>query len=362
MTTNPGSETHGDPLIAMEQSIYSRPVSFGGTTDLYCAAEGVSTARRSCAAIAVAHESQIPGLPMFKRGIQMDLASAFRWHSTGRVRLGTTMTFWFMADDPTEERFRIWMLNLHRFASDGDCQRIVKGLADKGRLITKTMYAQASGRNQTGTGVIDFFADEDIFANVDNFWSEFSNLIEGRGIPLVLMNTTLENACATLRENHPLVNVGQLIEEPGHIIYSHMFRSVEWYTLMRNYWKVYELEECVPPFEHVTFMIERILQSARDLTLAIRLKNDFVTNDEERINEIILVRKIVDRFFSGNMIANDDDILMWAAVHSLFYYCAASTLAKIILNNSARTRAQNKESMSPEDCDRLAKTMRNCPN
>lgn len=83
------------------------------------------------------------------------------------------------------------------------------------------MYAQVTGRSQTGTGVIDFFADDDIFTNVDNFWSEFSKLIEGRSIPSVLMNTTLENACATLRANHPLVNVGQLIEEPDHIIYSH---------------------------------------------------------------------------------------------------------------------------------------------
>ena len=45
----------------------------------------MSTARRSCAAIAVAYDSQIPGLPMFKRGIQMDIASAYRWHFTGRV-------------------------------------------------------------------------------------------------------------------------------------------------------------------------------------------------------------------------------------------------------------------------------------
>ena len=109
MTTNPSSEMHDDPLITMEQSIYSRPGSLGGNIDLFCAAEGVSTARRSCAAIAIAHESQIPLLPMFKRGIQMDVASAFRWHFTGRVPLGTTMAFWFMADDPTEERFRVWM-------------------------------------------------------------------------------------------------------------------------------------------------------------------------------------------------------------------------------------------------------------
>jgi len=207
---------------------------------------------------------------------------------------------------------------------------------------------------------IGFFADDDIFTNVDNFWSDFTRLIERRSIPAILMNTTLEGACTTLRENHPLVNGGQLIEEPGHIIYGHMFRSVEWFTLMRDYWKVYELEECVPPFEHVTFLIERILQSARDLTLAIRLKNDFVANDEDRINEVILVRKIVDRFFNGTVIANDDDIPMWAAVHSLFYNCGASTLAKIALNNSDRTRAQNKACMSTGDCDRLAKTMQHC--
>ena len=32
-----------------------------------------------------AYDSQIPGLPMFKRGIQMDIASAYRMSFTGRV-------------------------------------------------------------------------------------------------------------------------------------------------------------------------------------------------------------------------------------------------------------------------------------
>jgi len=79
MTTDPSNVVHEDPLITMEQKIYHRPGSFGGNIDLFCAAEGGSTARRSCAAIAIALESQIPLLPMFKRGIQMDVASAFRY-------------------------------------------------------------------------------------------------------------------------------------------------------------------------------------------------------------------------------------------------------------------------------------------
>ena len=59
MTANPSSGTHGDPLITVEQSTYSVQGSNGGNTDLFCASEGVSAARRSCAAIAVAYESQV---------------------------------------------------------------------------------------------------------------------------------------------------------------------------------------------------------------------------------------------------------------------------------------------------------------
>ena len=93
---------------------------------------------------------------------------------------------------------------------------------------------------------------------------------------------------------------------------------------------------------------------------AIRLKNDLVVTEDEKINEVILARKIVDRFFSGTDIAGDEDIPMWAAVHSLSYYCAATTLATTAVNNCRRTAAKGKASMSAADCDRLVKSMQHC--
>ena len=163
MTANPNDELRG----------YSVEGSNVGTVDLFCAAEGGSAARRSCAAIAVAFESRMDGLPTFRQGIDLDISHAYVWNTLARVPLGIAMTFWFMTEEPTDERVRTWLLNLYRFASSGDCQRTLKGLADKGKMITKTMYAQISSRNQAGNGVVDYFAEDRIFTNVDNFWGDF---------------------------------------------------------------------------------------------------------------------------------------------------------------------------------------------
>ena len=216
----------------------------------------------------------------------MDLSNAYRWHITAGVPLGIAMAFWFMSEELTDERIRTWLLNLYRFASEGDCQRTIKGLADKSKMIAKTMYAQISSRNQAGTGVIDFFAEDHIFTNVDNFWEEYPISVHELYSRTSMHDSKGQPSIGKCRTTHRGT-------EPEHIIYSNTFRSIEWYTFMKSYWNVYELEECVPPFNHVTFMIERILQSARDLTLAIRLKNDLVATEGERINEVILVRKIL---------------------------------------------------------------------
>lgn len=91
-----------------------------------------------------------------------------------------------------------------------------------------------------------------------------------------------------------------------------------WLHFMKKYW-VFNTMDTVPATSHVSYLINRVLQSARDVTLAIRLKNDLVASEGDKINEVILVRKIVDRFFQGTEIAPTDDIPMWAAVHSATY-------------------------------------------
>lgn len=45
----------------------------------------------------------------------------------------------------------------------------LKGLSDKGQLITKTMFAQLSRGKDSGEGIIEDFAESQFFTEVDNF-------------------------------------------------------------------------------------------------------------------------------------------------------------------------------------------------
>lgn len=118
----------------------------------------------------------------------------------------------------------------------------------------------------------------------------------------------------------------------------------------------------VPTSSHVA--INRVLQSARDLTIAIRLKSDLVAGDgkgdENTINKVILVRKIVDSFFHGSEIAPMDDIPMWAAVHAVTYYCSVSSLVSRILHNRGQQILSNLPSIIENDAAALKGLMEKC--
>ena len=80
-----------------------------------------------------------------------------------------------------------------------------------------------------------------------------------------------------------------------------------------------------------------MLAAGMDVTLAIRLKNEWVAmsggGEQDFINEVKLAQKIVDMFFNGTEIAPPGDTAMWGAVHELLHYCSVSTLASMIVAN-----------------------------
>ena len=62
---------------------------------------------------------------------------------------------------------------------------------------------------QNGRGLVEIFAETDLFQNVDNFWADFQNLVEGRHLSGVHMSLSLETACTILRDGR-LVSTGHL--------------------------------------------------------------------------------------------------------------------------------------------------------
>lgn len=158
-------------------------------------------ARKTCTAIAVLYEQKISGLPMFRKDIDMDLSHAYLWNTIGHVPLATVLNFWFMADPITDERARVWLLNLDRFASEPDCIRALKNLADKSFVITKTMSAQLSIRVVAPARE---FSSASL--KLESSRDEFKNFIESWKFPDVYMATDLETTCRKLRS-------GQMVNE-----------------------------------------------------------------------------------------------------------------------------------------------------
>lgn len=172
------------------------------------------------------------------------------------------------------------------------------------------------------------------------------------------MTSTLEDACDQLKSDK-WVNIGYLLEDPTHIIYWPTFRDGDWRHFMKDYW-VFNTMDRYPATAHVLFLIDRVLQSARDPTLAIRLKNDLVTSEGDKVNEVLLVRKTGDRFFHGAEIGHIDDIPMWAAVHSISYYRATSSLVARILRNRNQQIEFIIPRMMDNDAVALEGLMRQC--
>lgn len=87
------------------------------------------------------------------------------------------------------------------------------------------------------------------------------------------------------------MNVGCLLEDPQHIIYWPGFRDADWLHFMKDYW-VFSTMNNHPQTHQVVFLVGRLQQSARELTLAIRLKNSLATTADGKINEVLLAKKI----------------------------------------------------------------------
>ncbi len=255
--------------------------SGGGTHDLF----GGSLARATCAAVSVVHTQQLPGLPMFSRGVGLDLQHAYLWNAVGQVPIASVLSFWFMSDPLSEERARAWLLNLYRHASAQDCDRTIKNIAERSCMVAKIILAQLNKDINSAPGILERFTDYEILTYAESFWGEeFKNLIETRVIPFVYMTTTLEAACEIMRSDQT-VGIGYLLEPPGHLIYWAGFRTTDWMFFMREYW-VYDDEDLSPQTMHAQFLIGQMKQAASDLTLAIRLKNSLALSEDDKINEV----------------------------------------------------------------------------
>ena len=133
-----------DPIDKMAASASTPPPtqpvvtgSGGGSQDLFLANQG-SIARRSLAVInTVFQMSQLGNatmLPKFKIGIGMDISHAMIWCQDA-FRLPTR----FMTGPIDDERSRIWLYNLYRYACQLDCERTLKQYVNKVRLLIKAI-------------------------------------------------------------------------------------------------------------------------------------------------------------------------------------------------------------------------------
>ena len=107
----------------------NRPIvigSGGGENDLFLANEDMSVAKRSLAVINTIHQlGGAVSLPKFRLGIDMDLSHAMAWFQNEQVKLpiATALACWFMTGPIDDERTRVWLFNLHRWACKMDCER-----------------------------------------------------------------------------------------------------------------------------------------------------------------------------------------------------------------------------------------------
>ena len=178
------------------------------------------------------------------------------------------------------------------------------------------------------------------------------------------MSTSLEDACANLRDGS-LVGTGYFLGAcTTHPCTSSQFRDPDWYCMMRDYWPISDSTSTFPTSSQIVYLRNRILQAAQDLTLAIRLKNEMIKIQErdpgEKISEVRLVKKIVIRSFHGTEISDESDIPMWAAVHSIMFYCTTSSIAASALHNRKDQRESGRSYMAQEDADLLQGTLDQC--
>ena len=253
------------------------PGSGGGTQDLFLANQG-SIARRSLAVINTGFQlgnttGNATTLPKFKTGIGMDISHAMIWcQDAFRLPTLVALSCWFMTGPIDDERSRIWLYNLHRYACQMDCERTLKQYVTKVRLLIKAIQQRIGF--EEGQGILECFADSEFIQRVDIFWDDFEKYVDSSQLPNVMMKSSLEDACGRLR-NGTLVSTGYMLEHNEHELYSFKYRDPDWQAIMKEYWN-FATDLLVPNSSQVVFVRNKLVQCARELTLAIRLKNETV--------------------------------------------------------------------------------------
>ena len=360
-----------DPIDKMAASASTphptQPVvtgSGGGSQDLFLANQG-SIARRSLAVTnTVFQMSQLGNatmLPKFKMGIGMDISHAMIWcQDAFRLPTLVALSCWFMTGPIDDERSRIWLYNLYRYACQLDCERTLKQYVNKVRLLIKAIQQRIG--SEEGKGILECFADSEFIQRVDIFWDDFEKYVDSSTLPNVVMKSTLEDACRRLR-NGTLVSTGFMLEHNEHELYSFKYRDPDWHAIMKEYWN-FATDLLVPNSSQVVFVRNKLVQCARELTLAIRLKNETVKmvqgGPDMMINERKLAEKITNRCFEGTKIAEENDIPMWAAVHLLMYYCSLSSLVARMLHSREQQRLSGRTYMAEDDVNVLKKALVDC--
>ena len=190
-----------------------------------------------------------------------------------------------------DERTRVWLFNLHRWACKMDCERSLSEYVARVKLICKAIRTRCD--TTMGVGILECFADSEFLQRGDIFWDDFKTYVESGNLNNVRMSSSLEEACTNLRDGS-LVGTGYFLEHAQHTLYKFAFRDPDWYCVMRDYWP-FRLDVYVPTSSQVVYLRNRILQAAQNLTLAIRLKNEMIKiqerDPEEKISEVRLVKK-----------------------------------------------------------------------
>ena len=272
--------------------------SGGGMQDLFLANDQGSIARRSLAVIKTVFQlGNATTLPSFKLGIEMDLSHAMIWcQDAFRLPTFVALSCWFMTGPIDDERSRIWLYNLHRYACQMDCERTLKQYVAKVKLLIKAIQ-QRIGTNE-GQGILECFADSEFLQKVDIFWDDFEKYVDSSKLPNVLMKSSLEDACNRLR-NGTLVSTGYMLEHNEHELYSFKYRDVDWHAIMKEYWN-FATDLHVPNSSQVVFVRNKLLQCARELTLAIRLKNETVKINQGGPDMMMNERKLAESKFHCN--------------------------------------------------------------
>ena len=358
-----------DPLYGMTASASTphptQPImqgSGGGMQDLFLTNDQKSIAKRSLAVIKTVFQlGNATTLPSFRLGIDMDLSHAMIWcQDAFKLPTIIALACWFMTGPVDDERSRVWLYNMHRYACRTDCERTIRQYVDKVKLVIKAFQHRIG--TAEGQGVLECFADSEFLKRVDIFWDEFVTYVDSGKLPNVLMRSSLEDACNNLRDG-TLVSTGYMLEHNAHELYKFKYRDADWHSIMRDYWN-FATDLYVPNSSQVAFLRDKLVQCARELTLTIRLKNEMVKvnqgSSDEMLNERKLAKKITDRCFEGIKIAEETDAPMWAAVHLIMYYCSLSSLMVRALHSREEQRKSGRSYMAQDDVDVLKNALDHC--